>query len=107
MLPTPVPFDMSTVHRLRKPVASTTALTQHKRALTVAIVVALAIAGALAYLLAGCGGGSLATPPPPPPPPPAFQALTATEVTSIATSAAASVSADTLVIAVVDGFVRH
>src|SRR5256885_15240344 len=91
---------MSTVHRLRKPVASTTALTQRKRVLTVAIVVALAIAGALAYLLAGCGGGSSATPPPPPPVP--FQALTATEVTNIATAAAASVSTDALVIAVVD-----
>src|SRR5438045_1196950 len=91
---------MSTVHRLRKPVASTTALAQRKRALTVAIVVALAIAGVLAYLLAGCGGGSSTTPPPPPPV--IFQALTATEVTNIATAAAASVSTDTLVIAVVD-----
>ncbi len=101
MLPTPVPFDMSIIHRLRKPVASTTALGQRKRVLTVAIVVALAIAGALAYLLAGCGGGNSATPPPPPPPV-TFQALTATEVTNIATAAAASVSTDTLVIAVVD-----
>jgi uncharacterized protein GlcG (DUF336 family) len=67
----------------------------------VAIIVTLAIACALAYLLAGCGGGHSATPPPPPPPP-AFQALSASEVTQIATAAAASVSTDTLVIAVVD-----
>src|SRR5438445_48547 len=92
---------MSIIHRLRKPVASTTALSQRKRVLTVAIVVALAIAGALAYLLAGCGGGNSATPPPPPPPV-TFQALTATEVTNIATAAADSVSTDTLVIAGVD-----
>jgi len=92
---------MATTPRLRKPVASTTALTRRKRVLTVAIVMALAIAGVLAYLLAGCGGGNSSTPPPPPPPP-AFQALSATEVTNIATAAAAAVSTDTLVIAVVD-----
>ncbi|HWZ99440.1 MAG TPA: heme-binding protein [Candidatus Dormibacteraeota bacterium] len=92
---------MATVPRLRKPVASTTVLTKRKRMLTVGIVLMLAIAGVLAYLLAGCGGGSTATLPPPPPPV-TFQALSASEVTSIATSAAASVSTDTLVIAVVD-----
>jgi uncharacterized protein GlcG (DUF336 family) len=92
---------MATVRRVRKPVASTTALTKRKRILTVGIVLTLAVAGALAYLLAGCGGGSTATLPPPPPPV-TFQALTATEVTNIVTAAAASVSTDTLVIAVVD-----
>lgn len=92
---------MATVPRLRRPVASTTVLTKRKRMLTVGIVLTLAIAGALAYLLAGCGGGSTAILPPPPPPV-TFQALTATEVTNIATAAAASVSTDTLVIAVVD-----
>ncbi len=92
---------MATVPRLRKPIASTTALTKRKRMLTFGIALTLAVAGALAYLLAGCGGGSTATLPPPPPPV-MFQALTATEVTNIATSAAASVSTGTLVIAVVD-----
>lgn len=92
---------MATTLKLRKPVASTTVLARRKRVLTVAIVVTLVIAGALAYLLAGCGGGNSSTPPPAPPPP-AFQALSASEVTSIATAAAAAVSTDTLVIAVVD-----
>ena len=101
MLPTLVPFDMATVHRLRKPVASTAMLSRRKKVLGAGILLALGVAGVLAYLLAGCGGGS-STAPPPPPPPPAFQALTATEVTSIATAAAASVSTDALVIAVVD-----
>jgi len=78
-------------------------LTKRKRMLTIGIVLASAIAGVLAYLLAGCGGGSTANLPPPPPPA-TFQALNASEVTNIATSAAASVSTDTLVIAVVD---RH
>jgi len=101
VLPTLVPFDMATVHRLRKPVASTAMLSRRKKVLGAGILLALGVAGVLAYLLAGCGGGS-STAPPPPPPPPAFQALTATEVTSIATAAAASVSTDALVIAVVD-----
>ena len=92
---------MATVPRLRKPVTSTTALTRRRRALTAGIIVALAIAGVVAYLLAGCGGGSTASLPPPPPPA-TFQALSAGEVTSIVTSAAAAISTDTLVIAVVD-----
>jgi uncharacterized protein GlcG (DUF336 family) len=91
---------MATVHRLRKPVASATLLARRRKILGFGIVGALGVAGALAYLLAGCGGGSSIVPPPPPPA--AFQALTATEVTNIATAAAAAVSTDTLVIAVVD-----
>src|SRR5690348_14392897 len=91
---------MATVHRLRKPVASTTLLARRKKVLGAGILLALGIASVLAYFLAGCGGGSSMSPPPPPPP--AFQALTATEVTNIAAAAAASVSTDTLVIAVVD-----
>jgi uncharacterized protein GlcG (DUF336 family) len=92
---------MATVRNLRKPVASATMLARRKKALGLGILLAMAIAGALAYLLAGCGGGnSLA--PPAPPPPVAFQALSAAEVTQIATAAAASVSTDTLVTAVVD-----
>jgi uncharacterized protein GlcG (DUF336 family) len=93
-------FAMATAPRLRKPVPSTAAFTRRRRALTVGIVVALGIAGALAYLLAGCGGSTATLPPPPPPA--AFQALSAAEVTSIVTSAAAAVSTDTLIVAVVD-----
>lgn len=96
-----IPFTMPTVSRLRKPVASATMLFRRKRILGVGIAISLGIAGALGYFLAGCGGGSSA-PIPPPPPVVAFQALTAAEVTNIATAAAASVSIDTLVIAVVD-----
>ncbi|HLK06066.1 MAG TPA: heme-binding protein [Candidatus Acidoferrum sp.] len=76
-------------------------LPRRKKVLGVSILLALGIAGTLAYFLAGCGGGS-STVAPPPPPPPAFQTLTAAEVTNIATAAAAAVSTDTLVIAVVD-----
>src|SRR5262249_57336523 len=101
VLPTWLPFAMATVPRLRKPMASTAVLSRRRRVMTVGIVLTLGIAGVLAYILAGCGGGS--TPAPPAPPPPvAFQALSASEVTQIATAAAASVSTDTLVIAVVD-----
>src|SRR5438128_11286672 len=92
---------MATVRRLRKPVASTTMLVRRKKMLGFGILLALAIAGALAYLLAGCGGGNSPAPPAPPQPA-AFQALSATEVTQVAAAAAASVSTDTLVIAVVD-----
>jgi uncharacterized protein GlcG (DUF336 family) len=76
-------------------------LSRRRKVLTFGIVLTLGIAGVLAYLLAGCGGGN--TPAPPPPPPPvAFQALSASEVTQIVTAGAASVSTDTLVIAVTD-----
>src|SRR5215470_20430264 len=92
---------MTTVRRLKRPAASTEVFTKHKKVLGIGILLALGIAGALAYLLAGCGGGSTAALPPPPPAI-TFQALTATEVTNITTAAAASVSTDTLVIAIVD-----
>ena len=101
MLPSLLSLVMGTVRRLKKPPASTAVLTKHKKVLGFGILLALGIAGALAYLLAGCSGGGTA-PFPAPPPPVTFQALTATEVTNIATAGAASVSTDTLVIAVVD-----
>ena len=100
VLRTLLPIVMATVRKLRKPVASTAMLTRHRKVLGFGVLLALAIAAVLAYLLAGCGGNSPA--PPAPPPPVAFQALSASEVTLIATAAAASVSTDTLVIAVVD-----
>jgi len=96
-----VTFAMATVRKLGKLVASTALLTRRNKVLSAGILLMLGVAGVLAYLLAGCGGGSSTTPPPPPPPV-TFQALTATEVTNIATAAAASVSTDTLVVAVVD-----
>ena len=68
--------------------------------LGVGILLTLGVTGVLVYLLAGCGGGAAALPPPPRPV--TFQALSAAEVTNIVTSAAAAVSTDTLVIAVVD-----
>ncbi len=101
MLRSLIPFAMPIVYRFRKPVAPTTIPSQRRKVLGVGIAITLTVAGGLAYFLAGCGGGSPA-PIPPPPPVVAFQALTATEVTNIATAAAASVSTDTLVIAVVD-----
>src|SRR5579859_7833045 len=101
VLRTLLPLIMATVRRLKRPPASTAVLTKRKKVLGVGILLALGIAAALAYLLAGCGGGSTATLPPPPPPV-TFQALTAAEVTNVVTAAAASVSTDTLVIAVVD-----
>ncbi|GAC1633138.1 MAG: hypothetical protein NVS9B14_07350 [Candidatus Acidiferrum sp.] len=76
-------------------------LSRRKKVLGVGILLTLGIAATLAYLLAGCGGGSSIAPPPPPPPV-TFQALTAGEVMNIVTAAAASVSTDTLVIAVTD-----
>ena len=91
---------MPTMSRLRKPVASTAVLSRRKKMLGAGIVLALGVTGFLVYLLAGCGGGTATLPPPPPPV--TFQALSAAEVTNIVTSAAAAVSTDTLVIAVVD-----
>jgi uncharacterized protein GlcG (DUF336 family) len=92
---------MPTVPRLRKPVASTTMLSRRRKVLTFGIVLALGIAGVLAYLLAGCGGGSSLAPPAPPPAA-TYVPLTTGEVDQIVRAAAAAVSTDTLVIAVTD-----
>jgi len=95
---------MGTTHKLRKPVASRRALQQRQKTLALCVVLALGIAGALALLLIGCGGGSNA--PVVPPPIPAVQALQVADVQKIVTAAANSVNAD-MVVAVVDraGFV--
>jgi uncharacterized protein GlcG (DUF336 family) len=95
---------METTHKLRKPVESPRALQQRQKMLAVGLALAVGIAGALAMLLIGCGGGSSA--PVVPPPVPAVQALQAADVQNIVTAALNSVNVD-MVIAVVDraGFV--
>jgi uncharacterized protein GlcG (DUF336 family) len=95
---------MGTTHKLRKPVASRHALQRRQKTLALCVVLALGIAGALALLLIGCGGGSSA--PVVPPPIPAVQALQVADVQNIVAAAVNSVNAD-MVVAVVDraGFV--
>ncbi|HEV1992820.1 MAG TPA: heme-binding protein [Candidatus Acidoferrum sp.] len=91
-------------HTLRKPVESRRALHQRKKTLALGIFLAFGIAGALAMLLIGCGGGSSA--PVAPPPVPAVQALQAADVQNIVQAAVNSVNVD-MAVAVVDraGFV--
>ncbi len=95
---------METTHTLRKPVESRSAWQQRKKTLILGIFLALGIAGALAILLIGCGGGSSA--PVAPPPIPAVQALQVADVQNIVQAALNSVNVD-MVVAVVDraGFV--
>jgi uncharacterized protein GlcG (DUF336 family) len=95
---------METTHKLRKPVTSRRALQQRQKTLALCIALTLGIAGALALLLIGCGGGSSA--PVVPPPIPAVQALQVADVQKIVTAAINSVKAD-MVVAIVDraGFV--
>src|SRR5882762_3823736 len=95
---------METTHTLRKPVESRRAWQQRKKTLILGIFLALGIAGALAILLIGCGGGSSA--PVAPPPIPAVQALQVADVQNIVQAALNSVNVD-MVVALVDraGFV--
>ena len=95
---------METTRTLRRPVESRRALRQRKKTLILGIFTALGIAGALAMLLIGCGGGSSA--PVAPPPIPAVQALQVTDVQNIEQAAVNSVNVD-MAVAVVDraGFV--
>jgi len=95
---------MSRVRKLRRRVHSVRALQQRNRTLAFGIAVALGIAGALAFLLAGCGPGAAV--PTPTPPPPVVSAIQAADVTSIVNTAVASVNVD-MVVAIVDraGFV--
>jgi len=94
---------METTHTLRKPVDSRRALQQRKKTLALCIFLALGIAGMLAMLLIGCGGGSSA---PVVPPVTAVQALQAADVQNIVQAAVNSVNVD-MTVAVVDraGFV--
>ena len=95
---------MATTHKLRKPVEARHVLQQRKKILVLGVVLALGIAGALALLLIGCGGGSSA--PLSPPPVPAVQQLQVADVQSIVQAAVNSINVD-MVVAVVDraGFV--
>jgi uncharacterized protein GlcG (DUF336 family) len=94
---------MHTTHRLRKPVESRRALRQRKKTLALGIFLAFGIAGVLAMLLLGCGGGSSA---PVTPPIPTVQALQVADVQNIVLAAVNSVNVD-MALAVVDraGFV--
>jgi uncharacterized protein GlcG (DUF336 family) len=84
-------------------VESRRALRLRKKTLAYSIFLAFGIAGALAMLLIGCGGGSSA---PVAPPIPTVQALQAADVQNIAQAAVNSVNVD-MAVAVVDraGFV--
>ena len=90
---------MAITHKLRKPVESLAALRSRKRVLVLGIFLALGVAGTLAFLMMGCGGG--ASTPVSPPPPPVVQPLQVSDVQNIVQAAVNSVSAD-MVVAVVD-----
>jgi len=90
---------MPTEHSIRKPVAARHALQQHQKTLALGILLALGIAGVLAFLLVGCGGGS--STPVSPPPVAAVQALQSADVQKIVQAAVNSANVD-MVVAVVD-----
>src|SRR5579864_7737992 len=95
---------MAVTHKLRKPVESLQALRSRRRVLVVGVFITLGIAGVLALLLLGCGGGSTALVSPLPPP--VVQPLQVADVQNIVQTAVNSVNVD-MVVAVVDraGFV--
>src|ERR1700680_4665270 len=94
---------MSKEHTLRLPVASRHALARRQKTLAMGILLTLGIAGVLALLLVGCGGG---TSTPVSPPVAMVQALQIADVQKIVQAAVNSVKVD-MVVAVVDraGFV--
>src|SRR5579863_9029346 len=95
---------MQTKRHLRRPVAARRALEQRKKALALGILLALGVAGVLALLLVGCGGGNAT--PIAPPPVASVQALQVADVQKIVQAAVNSANVD-MVVAVVDraGFV--
>jgi len=95
---------MQTGHSIRRPVAARRALEQRRKMLALGILLALGIAGVLALLLVGCGGGS--SMPVPPPPVATVEALQIADVEKIVEAAVNSANVD-MVVAVVDraGFV--
>ncbi len=90
---------------LKKSVGSQRALSQRRKALALGAALAIGIAGTLALLLIGCGGGNPSAVVPPPPTP-AVQPLQIADVQKIVQAAVNSVAVD-MVVAVVDraGFV--
>lgn len=95
---------MRKAHSIRRPVETRRALGQRQKTLALGFVLAIGIAGALAFLLLGCGGVTTPiTPPVVPSPPPA---LTSTDAQNIVQAAVNSVNVE-MVVAVVDraGFV--
>jgi len=95
---------MQTQHSIRRPVAAGHALKRRQKTLVLGILVALGIAGVLAFLLVGCSGGSSA--PVSPPVVATVQALQIADVQKIVQAAVNSANV-AMVIAVVDraGFV--
>jgi uncharacterized protein GlcG (DUF336 family) len=95
---------MPTEHTLRRPVASRQALARRKKTLAVGILLALGVAGVLAFLLLGCSGGSGA--PVSPPVVASVQPLQIADIQNIVQAAVNSANVD-MVVAVVDraGFV--
>ena len=95
---------MHTQHSIRKPVAAGHALKRRQKTLALGILLALGIAGVLAFFLVGCGGGSSA--PVSPPAVATVPALQIADVQKIVQLAVNSANVD-MVIAVVDraGFV--
>ena len=95
---------MPTGHTLRRPVAARHVLGQRRKTLLLGILLALGIAGVLALLLVGCGGGS--STPVSPQPVATAQALQIADVQKIVQAAVSAVNVD-MVVAVVDraGFV--
>ncbi len=95
---------MQKEHSIRRPVAARRALEQRKKTLALGILLTLGIAGVLAMLLLGCGGGS--STPTPSPPVAAAQPLQVADVQNIVQAAVNSVNVD-MVVAIVDraGFV--
>lgn len=95
---------MAVTHKLRKPVESLQALRSRRKVLVVGFFLTLGLAGVLALLLWGCGGGASA--PVSPPTPPVVQPLQVSDVQNIVQAAVNSMNVD-MVVAVVDrvGFV--
>jgi len=92
--------SLSMEHLLRKPLESRRAYQQRRRLLALGMLFAALLAGALAILLLGCGGGTptaISRPPLPGVPPLSFA-----DVDNLVKAAAASVNAETMAIAVVD-----
>jgi uncharacterized protein GlcG (DUF336 family) len=90
---------MQTKHSIRRPVASRHALAQRQKTLAMGILLALGIAGVLALLLVGCGGGS--STPVSPPPVATVHALQIADVQKIVQAAVNSANVD-MVVAIVD-----